>query len=131
MKITKKILENIIKEETAKALNRKPINEWAQYVIPYLAKGAGAIATALGAEVVFSRVANALGLSEDETEELEAYLDKREEAMYEYIMRQTNRSLKKANDIIANHNTRIEELEEVVENIQFNKNVDTDVVASK
>ena len=130
MKMTKKNLENIIKEEVAKALKRKPINEWAP-LIPLLAKGAAAAAAALGAEVVFSRVANALGLGEDESGELEAYLDQREGAMYEYIMRQTNRSLKKANDIIANLNNRVEELEEVIENLQFNKNIDTDVVASK
>jgi hypothetical protein len=126
MKITKKILENIVKQETAKVLNRKPINEWAQYVIPYLAKGAGAFATALGAEVVFSRVASALGLDQDDGKDFEAYLDIRERDMYRYITRQTNRSLKKANEIIANHTARIKELEEMVENLQFNKSVDTD-----
>ena len=132
MKITKKILENIIKEEVAKVLKRKPITEAGMFapLIPYIVSGAKAAGVALGAEVVFSRVASALGLDQDDGKDFEAYLDKREEAMYEYITRQTNRSLKKANRIIANHNARIEELEEMVENLQFNKSIDTDSAAA-
>jgi len=117
MKITKKILENIIKEEVAKVLKRKPITEAGMFapLIPYIVSGAKAAGVALGAEVVFSRVASALGLDQDDGKAFEAYLDKREEAMYEYITyitRQTNRSLKKANRIIANQNTSIQKLKD-------------------
>jgi len=114
MKITKKILENIIKEEVAKVLKRKPITEAGMFapLIPYIVSGAKAAGVALGAEVVFSRVASALGLDQDDGKAFEAYLDIREDAMYEYITRQTNRSLKKANRIIANQNTSIQKLKD-------------------
>ena len=133
MKITKKILQDIIKEETAKVLNRKPITEWAiGALIPYLTTAFKAVAGGIAGEAVYSRLASALGLDQDNSAELEKYLDRREEQLYEYIMRQTNRSLKKANEIIANQNIRIKELEEVVENIEINKSIDIErSIASK
>lgn len=127
MKITKKILQDIIKEETAKVLNRKLITEiGVGAIIPYLATGLKAVGVGIAGEAVYSRLASALGLDEDNSAELEKLLDRREEQLYEYIMRQTNRSLKKANDIIESQNIRIKELEEVVENFEFNKSIDTE-----
>ena len=134
MKITKKILQDIIKEETAKVLNRKPITEWAfiGQAIPYLTTGVKAVTAGIAGEAVYSRLASALGLDEDDSAELEEYLLQRDHRLTTFILKQTNRSLKKANEIIANQNIRIKELEEVVENIEMNKSIDIErSIASK
>jgi len=114
MKITRKILENIIKEEARLVILEKKLHEALPLAIAgaKLAKG---IAVGIAGEAVFSRFADALGLSQDDSKYLEDLLEKSEERVILHVMGQLIGSEEKINKKIQTLNDKIQFLEAFIE----------------
>ena len=122
MKITKKSLENIIKEEVAHVLKKEIISE-ASPLLSAIAKG-------MAGEALYSTLVDAFLKRKPEPGKIKDAIEK---------LTQSRLILK----VISQQEKRIKALEEVVENMEMNigiengpvapdrKNIDTDVVASK
>lgn len=118
MKITKKILENIIKEEARLVILEKKLHESYLSVGAKLAKG---IAVGIAGEAVFSRFADALGLSDNDSEYLEDLLERSEERVILHVMSQLIGSEEKINKKIQTLNDKIEFLEAFIEDPRKNR----------
>jgi len=120
VKITKKILENIIKEEARLVILEKKLHEALPLAIAgaKLAKG---IAVGIAGEAVFSRFADALGLSQDDSKYLENLLDKSEERVILHVMGQLIGAEKKLNKKIQTLNDKIQFLEAFIEDPRKNR----------
>lgn len=114
MKITKKKLQEIIKQELELVILEQKLKEAVPLAVA-AAKAAGYIATGLAGEAVFSRLASALGLSEDDSKYLEDLLEKSEERVILHVMNQLAGSEENINKKIKALNNKIEFLEAFIE----------------
>ena len=113
MKITRKILENIIKEELELVILEQKLKEVAPLVAASAA--AKAIGAGIAGEVVFSRLVDALGLSSDDSKYLEDLFDKSEERVILHVMGELEGSEEKLNKKIKTLTNEIEFLKAFVE----------------
>jgi len=116
MKITRKILENIIKEEARLVILEKKLHEAIPVPLAIAgAKLAKGIAVGIAGEAVFSRFTDALGLGQDDSKYLENLLDKSEERVILHVMGQLIGAEKKLNKKIQTLNDKIQFLEAFIE----------------